>query len=169
MIQQQDTVLDEITYGFPDHSRVWVYQSSRPFSESEHKAVSEKLQGFNENWESHGQPVKSVASVLYGQFIVFAIDDTPNKAGGCSIDTSVHLMKQLEKDYNIELFNRLQVVAFSTEGQMMNFKFSDTTDLLKQGILNADSTIFNNAISSVKELKDNWQIPLKESWLKKYL
>lgn len=169
MIRQKETVLDEIYADFPDRSRVWIYQSSRPFSAQESAEIQETLNSFNTNWESHGQAIASKSALLYDRFVCFIIDDRPNKAGGCSIDTSVHLMKEFEGKYNTELFNRLQVVAFSTSGDLLHFNFKETPTLLAQGVLNENSLIFNNTVSTVEGMKKEWMQPLNESWLKKYL
>jgi hypothetical protein len=169
MISQKVNVLDELLSNFPDRSRVWIYQASKPLAESLASEIQETLNGFNANWESHGQAIASKSVLMYDRFIAFVIDDTDNKAGGCSIDTSVHLMKEFEQQYKVELFNRMQVVAFSTSGDLIHFNFKETKQLLEDGKLSADSLIFNNTVSTLGEMKLDWTQALKDSWLKKYL
>ncbi|MGN6475649.1 MAG: hypothetical protein ACTHKV_00375, partial [Flavipsychrobacter sp.] len=60
----------EIPADFHDSSRVWIYQSSRPFIEKEEKEINEQLHQFYTQWQSHGIPVKGWAKLLFRQFIV---------------------------------------------------------------------------------------------------
>ncbi|MFT6883526.1 MAG: hypothetical protein ACJAVY_002331, partial [Marinoscillum sp.] len=39
----------------PDHARLWVYQSSRPFTESERNELATYLDAFVDQWKAHGQ------------------------------------------------------------------------------------------------------------------
>lgn len=169
MIAVKDSVLDELIEHFPDRSRVWIYQSTRPFTNAEAEEINAVLQKFNESWESHGRPVDSASVLLMDRFVVFVVDDTNNKAGGCSIDTSVHLMKEFEQKYNVEMFNRLQIVGINPKGDFIQFDFKNCPELLASGTLNQESTVFNNTIHDLASLRDSWMIPLKDSFLKRYL
>ena len=91
---------------FSPQSKVWVYQSSRPFSDSEIIALNNKLKQFSVQWTAHNQQLLASGNVMYDRFIVLMVDESQTMASGCSIDTSVHFIKQLEQDYKIELFNR---------------------------------------------------------------
>jgi hypothetical protein len=61
---------DLIPQGFPDNSRVWVYQSSRAFSEKEVLEIEKLLHSFTKEWNSHGSPVKGFANLFFGRFII---------------------------------------------------------------------------------------------------
>lgn len=91
---------------FSDHSKVWVYQSSRLLTIQEAMQLEPLLSNFTKEWRSHGDPVKGYANLLYGQFIVLMADETYTQVGGCSTDFSVHFIQQIEKQFNIQLFNR---------------------------------------------------------------
>ncbi|WP_204351865.1 hypothetical protein, partial [Klebsiella variicola] len=66
---------------------------------------------FVSNWISHGTPVKGYANLLFGQFIILMADETATGVSGCSTDSSVHLMKEIELRFKADLFNR-QNLAF---------------------------------------------------------
>src|SRR3954465_13116017 len=88
-------------------SRVWIYQSSRLFTLSEALEIEEMLKEFVESWHSHGVPVKGYARLFYGQFIVLMADETASGVSGCSTDSSVRLMKEIEQKFKTQLFDRL--------------------------------------------------------------
>ena len=91
---------------FDPKSRVWVYQSNRTFTMGEIFEIEPLLENFVENWKSHGLRVKGYATVLYGQFIVIMADETATTVGGCSTDSSVHVIKAIEQLTGVQMFNR---------------------------------------------------------------
>ena len=92
-------------------SRVWIYQSNRLFSISEALQIEPLLKDFIENWHTHGTPNKSWANLLLGQFIIIMADETEMGVSGCSTDSSVRLIKQIEQQFKVNLFDR-QLLAF---------------------------------------------------------
>src|SRR5688572_14687946 len=96
---------------FNDNSRVWVYQSSRLFLISEALEMEDMLSAFVSQWHSHGKAVKGFANLFFGRFLVFMADETATGVSGCSTDSSVRLVQQIEKKYNVDMFDR-QALAF---------------------------------------------------------
>ena len=84
---------------FSAGSKVWIYQSSRLFLISEALEMEDMLKDFAANWKSHGSPVKGFANLFFGRFIVLMADETATGVSGCSTDSSVHLIKSIEKKY----------------------------------------------------------------------
>ena len=91
---------------FHPDSRVWIYQSNRLFSVSEALQVEEMINQFIHNWLSHGVPVKGTAHLFFGQFIVLVADETATGVSGCSTDSSVRLVKEVEKTFGVNMFDR---------------------------------------------------------------
>ena len=79
---------------FHPDSKVWVYQCSRIFTLSEAMEIEEMLKEFIQQWKSHGTPVKGDAHLFFGQFIILMADENATNVGGCSTDSSVHLIRQ---------------------------------------------------------------------------
>jgi len=102
---------DQIPVEFNDSSKVWIYQSSRLFLMSEALDIETKLEQFVSEWKSHGDTVKGYANLFFGQFIVFMADETATGVSGCSTDSSVRLVKEIEQEFNVQLFDR-QTLAF---------------------------------------------------------
>src|SRR5262252_4825372 len=96
---------------FDSSSKVWIYQSSRLFSLSEALQIEDILNDFAEHWKSHGDPVKGYANLLFGQFIVIMADETATGVSGCSTDSSVRVVKQIEQQFGVTMFDR-QTLAF---------------------------------------------------------
>ncbi|HSM62734.1 MAG TPA: hypothetical protein VK833_02230, partial [Gillisia sp.] len=60
-------------------------------------------------WTAHGATLNSSFEIRYKRFIILALDQEINAASGCSIYASVHFIQQLEKDYNVDLLDKMNV------------------------------------------------------------
>lgn len=151
-----------------DSARVWVYQSSRKFTESEKSTISDTLAAFTNAWVAHGNPLKTSFTILYDQFIVLAADEDFNEASGCSIDSSVRVIRQLDQQFSFDLFDRTKI-AFLKDEQIEMIPLNELPRALTEGRWTKNSMFFNNVIGSKFQLKSDWSIPAGQSWLKRYL
>ena len=155
---------DLIPQNFADDSRVWIYQSNRQFTLDEALQVDELLVDFTNTWKSHGAAVKGFAKLLFGQFIILMADENATGVSGCSTDTSVRLIKNIEQDFNINLFDR-QNLAFIVQERIQIFPLDQLNNAIENDLLSQDSLYFNNTIQTKQELMRHWIIPIKNSWL----
>lgn len=149
---------------FTSQSRVWIYQSSRLFINSEAIEIEDMLNSFVENWKSHGANVKGYGNLLFGQFIVLMADESETSVGGCSTDSSVHLIKKIEEAFQVDLFNR-QNLAFVAKEKIQTIPFAQLKYAFDNGFIDADTLYFNNLAATKEALMSNWMIPVKTSWL----
>jgi len=119
----------------PANSRIWIYQSDRKLNDSELDQIKLKLTDFLKNWTAHGDDLKSSFEIRYDRFIIIALNEKSAKASGCSIDACVHFIQQIEKDYNINLLDKMNV-AFK-QGEYVSYK----------SIVEFKSLIKNNSVS----------------------
>lgn len=153
-----------LPHGFNDNSRVWVYQSSRAFIEKEAKEVNEQLYQFYAQWQAHGAPVKGWAQLLFNQFVVVMADETNVAVSGCSTDSSVRVIKSLERQYDVNFFDRM-MITFLRNGKAEMLPFEQVQYAIDKGFINRDTLLFNNVATTKKELLENWLVPLQYSWL----
>lgn len=153
-----------IPANFHDSSRVWIYQSSRLFTIPEALHIEDILKDFVAKWQSHGTPVKGYANLLYGQFIVIMADETATGVSGCSTDSSVRIIKQIEEQFSVNMFDR-QMLAFLIKDKVQLLPLAQVNYAMENNYINPDSLYFNNLVSTKEELMHKWIIPVKESWL----
>ena len=153
---------------FADDSRVWIYQSNRIFTLSEVLQVEDLLNDFAKNWKSHATPVKGFATVFFGQFIILIADETASGVSGCSTDSSVRLIKEIEKQFAVSLFDR-QLLAFIIKDKIQLLPLSQLNYGVENNFINSETLYFNNTVLNKSELENSWIIPVKESWLFKKL
>ncbi len=157
---------EQIPDSFLATSRVWIYQCSRLFFLSEALQIEEILEQFVSGWKSHGAEVKGYANLFFGQFIVLMADESGAGVSGCSTDSSVHVIKEIEKKFKVALFER-QTLAFIIKDKVQLLPLSQLSYAIENKFIDTDTIYFNNTVSTKKELLDNWLISVKDSWLAK--
>jgi hypothetical protein len=151
---------------FDPQSRVWIYQSSRLFTINEALQIEEMINQFAQTWHSHGAPVKAAAHLFFGQFVVLMADETATGVSGCSTDSSVRLIKEIERTFGVTMFDRL-ALAFIAKDKVQILPMPQLKYAVEQGFITADTLFFNNVVLTKEELENNWIIPAKDSWLAK--
>lgn len=149
---------------FSDQSKVWIYQSNRLFSISEAFEIDHILQDFIASWKSHGAPVKGFANLFFGQFIVIMADESATTVGGCSTDSSVHVIKKIEQLCKVDLFNR-QNLAFVLKEKIELLPLAQFNYALENKFIQLDTLYFNNTVATKGSWMKEWIIPVQESWL----
>lgn len=149
---------------FAPDTRVWIYQSSRLFAMGEALQIEDLLNEFVSHWKSHGTPVKGFGTLFFGQFIVLMADENATGVSGCSTDSSVRLIKQIEELYKVHLFDR-QLLAFQVKDKVQLLPLSQLQHAIDNNFITADTLYFNNLVQTKEELENKWMVPVKDSWL----
>ena len=152
----------------PDDSRIWIYQSNRDFNESEIGVIKDKTISFLDNWQAHGKDLECSYSIIDKRFIIIAVNESVNPIGGCSIDFSLQLIKDISNTIGIDLLNRL-VVNYKLDNRIESLSLSDLKNKIKDGVFSPETIIFNTDINSKSELLNNFKIDIKSSWLSKFI
>lgn len=149
---------------FAPQSRVWIYQSSRLLTLSEALEAETLIDEFVSGWKSHGADVKAFGTLFFGRFIVLMTDETQTGVSGCSTDSSVRFIKQMEQQFQVQLFDRL-TLAFIINDKVELLPLSQLQYAFNNGFIKPDTLYFNNVVLTKSEMEQNWIIPIQESWL----
>jgi hypothetical protein len=161
-------MIDLSNIHLPDHSRVWVYQADRALLADEQALILSKGKAFTSTWAAHGHELMAELYLELKHFIIIALDEQVEAASGCSIDKSMRLILDLQKELGISFTNRL-ITAVYTAGEVRLFTYGEVKNELDQGGLSGNALVFDNTVQNLKALKTSWLKPLKETWLKKLL
>lgn len=145
-------------------AKVWIYQASKPFTASEAAKIDETCITFVEEWSAHGNMLIADYQMFFNQFICLFVDETGFSASGCSIDSSVHFIKSLEKEHNVSLLNRTDVAFIDKEGEVKIIDMHGLKDAFNAGDISKETLVFNNLIRTREEMDNNWLLPISESW-----
>ena len=147
----------------PEHSRIWIYQSNRKFSDEEMSEIESSVKEFIEDWSAHGTGLEASFITKYNRFIILAVNQEVHAASGCSIDASVQFIQSLEKKYEVDLLDKMNVTfkngEFIAHKSLMDFK-----KMAKDKAVTASTIVFNNLVNTIEEFKESWEVPASESW-----
>jgi hypothetical protein len=149
-------------------SRVWIYQSGTKLSEGDKTIISGHLKLFTEEWAAHGQPLKASFDIKYDHFVIVTADEGFNAASGCSIDACVRVIKDIEKELQLDLFSRDQV-AFKKGDKVELTPLRDLRQKYREGFWNEKTLTFNNLVDVKGKLEEEWIVPSGSTWLKRYV
>ena len=150
----------------PDNARIWIYQVERSLNPSEQQVVLEIGEKFIAQWASHGQPLTGSLKILNEQFVVIAVDDS-QLPSGCSIDASVALVRDLGSKLNLDFFGRTNIPLW-LEDKVHLVPLTDLKTGIKNGTVADDTQLLNTLIQHKGGLAD-WIVPIRNSWLARYL
>jgi hypothetical protein len=157
-------IAEHLPEDFSANSRVWIYQSDRIFFMQEALEMEPMLQNFVTQWKSHGTPVKGFANLFFGRFIVLMADENATGVSGCSTDSSVRLVKEIEKKYNVNLFDR-QMLTFYIKEKVELLPVSQLKYAIENKFITEDTLYFDNTVLTKEALESNWITPVKNTWL----
>lgn len=147
----------------PGNSKIWIYQANRKLSDSEVDEITEATKEFVENWAAHGTSLEASFITKYNRFIILAINQDAHPATGCSIDSSVQFIQNLEAKYGIDLLDKMNV-TYKT-GEFIAFKtLLEFKQLAKSKSVSENTIVFNNLVNTIEEWQDFWEVPANESW-----
>ena len=148
---------------FSPQSKVWIYQSNRRFTDQETAEIQNILNDFVAQWTAHGHQLKAKAEVFHHYFIVLTVDQEVANATGCSIDSSVAFIQNLEQKYAVDLLDKMNV-TFKV-GDHVAFKpLIEFKKMAKEKAVSENTIVFNNLLNTLGEWQDFWEVPASESW-----
>jgi hypothetical protein len=156
----------ELETDFSPSSRVWIYQSNREFTGQETIQIKNILAEFTRQWQSHGVPVVGAAHVFFNRFIILMADETATGVSGCSTDSSVRMIKEVENKFKVDMFERTQL-AIILNGKIELLSLDYLQSVIKEKLVTGKTPYFNNLVQTKEELENGWIIPIEQSWLMK--
>lgn len=143
--------------------RVIIYPASRPFTAKESKDIAEKLYDFLGSWAAHGKPLEASFKIEKNQFIIICVDEEKETASGCSIDALGVLMKELDNQYQLGLFDRMKA-SFIEDGEVKTLKLLDFKNKIRNGELSKDIEVFDFSKNTYLDFLSHFLQPFSRSW-----
>jgi hypothetical protein len=151
-----------------DDSRIWIYQSNRKLSEEEVAIIEPKIIEFLTQWTAHGKDLEAGYEIKYNRFIVLGLNQENASASGCSIDASVYFIQSLEKEFDIDLMDKMNVTYYN--GDFIAHKsLTDFKIMAKAKSVSKNTVVFNNLVNTKIDYIENWEVPAKDSWHNRFL
>jgi hypothetical protein len=151
----------------PENSRVWVYQADHRFSDSEQKTVRDRMTRFCEGWNTHGNLMPTSFELIENQILILAVDESNLGASGCSIDSSVRTLRELENLLQTNLTDQGKISLKNASGELKVIPGLGVKARVTSGEIDLKTEVINPTIRIKADLKNLWQ-PVRNSWLNKY-
>ena len=152
----------------PDDSRIWVYQANRKLSDEEVQKIEEQTREFLTQWTTHGTELEAGFEVKYNRFIVIGLNQANASASGCSIDASVRFIQSLEKQFELDLLDKMNV-TFYNGPYIAHKSLEDFKKMAKSRSVSPNTVVFNNLVNTKAEYEEHWEVPAKDSWHSRFL
>lgn len=152
----------------PEHSRLWIYQASRQLNEQEEGIIADALKIFCDQWAAHGSGLKTSFRIDHHRFVLLAVDEKAGDASGCSIDSSVRALKELEQKLDLDFFDRSEI-AFWEHDEVVTHPLTKLKKLFAICRLSPESETFNTLATTLGEWNNHPRMLVTESWLKRYI
>ena len=152
----------------PDDSRIWIYQANRKMSHDEVQQIEEQTKNFLTQWTAHGTELEAAFEVKYNRFIVIGLNQANASASGCSIDASVRFIQSLEKQFELDLLDKMNV-TFYNGPYIAHKSLEDFKKMAKSRSVSPNTVVFNNLVNTKAEYEEHWEVPAKDSWHSRFL
>ena len=148
----------------PDDARLWVFGSDRPLDEAEERRLLDAVDRFLESWKAHGEPLDAGRDWRHGRFLLVAVDESTAPPSGCSIDSMIHLLKELEADLGVTLVDNAPV-WFRGDGRIRRASRAEFLARAESGEVGPDTVVFDNTVLRLEALREGkWEQPARETW-----
>lgn len=138
----------------PGTSRIWIYTSNKSLADLKN-SIEPELKEFVSKWAAHGNQLFGDGAIINNYFIVLAVDESRVGASGCSIDSSVGFIRSLGAKYDIDFFDRMNILI-QNEGEDQMVRFTDLKD-------SPGCMIYDPMIGTLGELRSSWLKPIEST------
>ncbi|MBM3918195.1 MAG: hypothetical protein FJ344_01645 [Sphingomonadales bacterium] len=141
---------------WPDRCRIWIYVSNRPFETHEQIELAERLSEFAANWSAHKLRLTAYSMVFMNQVIVLGVDEQVQAISGCSIDASVHFVKDFEFKWGVVLLDGGRLARYDG-GCLRVESLAQARQNVALGVINPRTWFFNSFAQNATQLRsDTW-------------
>lgn len=153
-----------IPNNFPPSAKIWIFQSISPFQEDLKHNIFQKIQEFLAHWTTHGNFVNGWGNLFLDRFILILADESSITVSGCSRDSLMHFIQELEIRFQFSLLDH-QILSFWIENKVLSLHKTNLKDSFDNGIINEETFYFNTVAQSKKEWEENGLLQIKDSWM----
>ncbi len=149
----------------PDEARLWTFAASRRLTEHEDVRLLAATEAFLAGWAAHQTPLATAHEWRFNQFLFIAVDETAAGASGCSIDTLVSFVRELERQLEVRFTDHGSVWFRDQAGAIQCATREEFQRVVDEGAVGPDTAVFVNTFQTVGALRDGrWEVPASRSW-----
>ena len=148
-----------------EKSRAWVYILSKNIDMNVARDLESILKNICDEWQSHGQIIKSSYLISYNRFILLFAEDN-NSVSGCSIDQSNNKLRKILNQLKIDLQPNSKIGIFN-KSKIEFFKKNELINLINNNKIDLFQKMINTTIKNKLSFEKEWVQQIKYSWINK--
>lgn len=149
----------------PDDSPLWVYTTDRALTDAETDRLSDFMEQFLAQWESHDRPVTGAFEIREDRFLLVAGHLEEGDISGCGIDESVRVIERIGSEMGFSWLPSLHVFYRSEQGRVKAVPRGEFRSLVESSTVTPETSVFDVAIDELGTLRsDGLERPARESW-----
>lgn len=148
-----------------ESERVWFYGFTKQLNHDQLLDLKNLLSAFTEQWKSHGKQVKGKGMLIDDTLIAITVDNGFMEASGCSIDSSVQVIKEITEKYSLDTFDRLKIGVLQS-GKIKYLRENQVKVQLKEEGLSLHSLYLDETVVMGSRKKELLK-PIADSWMLK--
>ena len=144
-------------------AHIWIFGISPALDGQQSASLLRQVDGFLDQWASHGTPIRAGRDLREGSFLVIAADEQTDKSG-CSIDRMFGTLKSLERELNVQILDSNRVFLRDSGSvraiPRVNFRSA----------ANSDTLVFDVTAERLGEIRSgSWERRAADSWHRQLL
>lgn len=148
----------------PDHSRLWIFNASRPLDAQEQQALRAGFERFLDQWAAHGSALKAGYEIRHDRFILIGVDDSMVGPSGCSIDTLTRFFKEAQSVFEVDFLDAPDV-CYRAGDEVRCVDRNAFSGLAESGDVDSSTIVYDNTAATIGALRGGgWERPAAQSW-----
>ena len=148
----------------PDSARIWTFGVQRALSQEEEDRLLAAVDGFLDQWATHGTPLRGARHWKYGRMLVVGVDEAAAPPSGCSIDALVHALQDLESVMDTRIVDNSMVWYRDRDGVRCDTRKA-FRKRVQDGAVTPETTVFDSTVIRLAELRaGHWEAPAGDRW-----
>lgn len=148
----------------PSDARVWVFAADQPIADPGAQTLLTAVDAFLAQWNAHGDALRCARAWRDERFLAIGVDQATAGASGCSIDGLFRTLQGLQPALGASLLPAGRVYWRDDTGAVQTAARADFARLAKTGAIRGSTPVFDTAVTTAKEWRDEFERPAQESW-----
>lgn len=145
----------------------WFFSLKDSLSPAAKAQLQASIDAFLAQWKTHGVPVDGLVRIAHDRFVIVQSNPSEGRPSGCSIDSLKRGMTQVLQQNEVETVDAAHV--YYRQGDQIQYThFKEISQQIAQGILKEGDIVFDHSLGQSDDLTQ-WEKPLQDTWLKRYL
>ena len=152
-----------------DDARVWVYSSNKFFNNGDESQIEEHLNGFLQQWTAHAKNLKASYKLDLRRHLIISVDESEVGASGCSIDSCVHFLQRLGRQYDHDFFDRLNYTYLGEDKRPFMIHHQALEEAYDKEVIHDDTIFVNPLVKNIGEYRTDFLQPLARSFHARFI